>query len=128
MLTDRNKQYFKKWLSQRLNESLGKAQDTLIDVRDLKDKLSNQVDEASHASAVGFALRIRDRETKLIRKIRETLGRLEQGTFGICEECGEEIPLRRLRARPVTTLCIECKEEQEAEERTKAEEYPIADY
>jgi len=128
MLTDRNKQHFKNWLSQRLNESLEKAQDTLIDIRDLKDKLSNQVDEASHASAVGFALRIRDRETKLIRKIRETLGRLEQGTFGICEECRDEIPLRRLRARPVTTLCIECKEEQEAEERTKAEEYPIADY
>jgi DnaK suppressor protein len=128
MLTEKNKQHFKKWLSQRLNESLEKTRDTLIDIRDLKDKLSNHVDEASHASAMGFALRIRDREAKLIRKIREALGRLEQGTFGICEECGEEIPLRRLRARPVTTLCIECKEEQEAEERTKAEEYPIADY
>jgi len=128
MLTEKNKQHFKKWLSQRLNESLEKTRDTLIDIRDLKDKLSNHVDEASHASAMGFALRIRDREAKLIRKIREALGRLEQGTFGICEECGEEIPLRRLRARPVTTLCIECKEEQEAEERTKAEEYPIADH
>jgi DnaK suppressor protein len=128
MLTEKNEQHFKKWLSQRLNESLEKARDTLIDIRDLKDKLSNHVDEASHASAMGFALRIRDREAKLIRKIRDALGRLEQGTFGICEECGEEIPLRRLRARPVTTLCIECKEEQEAEERTKAEEYPIADY
>jgi DnaK suppressor protein len=77
---------------------------------------------------MGFALRIRDREAKLIRKIREALGRLEQGPFGICEECGEEIPHRRLRARPVTTLCIECKEEQEAEERTKAEEVLISDY
>lgn len=74
MLTERNKQCFKKLLSQRLNESLEKAQDTLIDIRDLKDKLSNHVDEASHASAMGFALRIRDRETKLIRKIREALG------------------------------------------------------
>ncbi len=128
MLTERNKQCFKKLLSQRLNESLEKARDTLIDIRDLKDKLSNHVDEASHASAMGFALRIRDREAKLIRKIREALGRLEQGIFGICEECGRDIPLKRLMARPVTTLCIECKEEQEAEERTKAEEYPLADY
>jgi len=104
MLTDRNKQYFKKWLSQRLNESLGKAQDTLIDVRDLKDKLSNQVDEASHASAVGFTLRIRDREARLTRKLRNALERLEDGTFGTCEECGRDIPLKRLMERPVNTL------------------------
>lgn len=128
MLTEKNKQHFKNWLSQRLNESLEKAQDTLIDIRDLKDKLSNHVDEASHASAMGFALRIRDREAKLTKKIRDALEKLEDGTFGICEECGGQIPLKRLKARPVTTLCIECKEEQEAEERTKAEEYPIADY
>lgn len=128
MLTEKNKQHFKKWLSQRLNESLEKARDTLIDIRDLKDKLSNHVDEASHASAMGFALRIRDREAKLTRKLRDALERLEDGTFGTCEECGRDIPLKRLMARPVTTLCIECKEEQEAEERTKAEEYPLADY
>jgi len=128
MLAGKNKQYFKKWLSQRLNESLEKAQDTLIDVRDLKDKLSNHVDEASHASAMGFALRIRDREAKLTRKIRDALERPEGGTFGICDECGEEIPLRRLMARPVTTLCIECKKEQEAEERTRAADFQIADY
>jgi len=128
MLTEKNKQHFKKWLSQRLNESLEKARDTLIDIRDLKDKLSNHVDEASHASAMGFALRIRDREAKLTRKLRDALERLEDGTFGTCEECGRDIPLKRLMARPVTTLCIECKEEQEAEERTKAEEYPIAEY
>ena len=53
---------------------------------------------------MSFALRIRDREAKLTRKLREALERLEDGTFGTCEECGEEIPLRRLRAWPVTTL------------------------
>ncbi len=128
MLTEKNKQHFKKWLSQRLNESLEKTRDTLIDIRDLKDNLSNHVDEASQASAMGFALRIRDREAKLIRKIREALGRLEQGTFGICEECGEEIPLRRLRVRPVTTLCIECKEDQEAVERARGETAQVPDF
>ena len=127
MLTEKNKQHFKNWHSQRLNESLEKAQDTFIDIRDLKDKLSNHMGEASQASAMSFALRIRDREAKLTRKLRDALERLEDGTFGTCEEC-RDIPLKRLMAQPVTTLCIECKEEQEAEERTKAEEYPIADY
>lgn len=128
MLKEKNKQYFRKWLTQCLNENLEKAQDTLIDITHVKDRFSDELDQAAVASHMGFALRIRDREAKLIRKIRYALQRLQDGTFGICEECGEEIPLKRLKARPVTTLCIECKEEQEAEERTKAEEYPISDY
>lgn len=128
MLKEKNKQYFRKWLTQCLNENLEKAQDTLIDITHVKDRFSDELDQAAVASHMGFALRIRDREAKLIRKIRYALQRLQEGTFGICEECGEEIPLKRLKARPVTTLCIECKEEQEAEERTKAEEYPISDY
>jgi len=64
----------------------------------------------------------------LIGKNREALGRLEEGTFGICEACGEEIPLKRLMARPVTTLCIECKKEQEAEERTRVANFQSAEY
>lgn len=128
MLKEKNKKYFRKWLTQCLNENLEKAQDTLIDITHVKDRFSDELDQAAVASHMGFALRIRDREAKLIRKIRYALQRLQEGTFGICEECGEEIPLKRLKARPVTTLCIECKEEQEAEERTKAEEYPISDY
>jgi DnaK suppressor protein len=62
-------------------------------------------------------LRIRDRERKLIFKIQEALTRIDEGTFGICEECGEEIGIERLKARPVTTLCIECKSSQEVEEK-----------
>jgi DnaK suppressor protein len=62
-------------------------------------------------------LRIRDRERKLIFKIQEALQRLEAGEFGICEDCGEKIGIDRLKARPVTTLCIECKASQELEER-----------
>jgi RNA polymerase-binding transcription factor len=120
MLTWKNKQHFKKLLSQRLKENLEKIQDTLTEITDGKDRLSEKVDQASLASDVGFALRIRERQTKLTEKIRDALERLEDGTFGICEECGEEIPLKRLRARPVTTLCIQCKKEQEAEERKRA--------
>lgn len=128
MLTEKDNKYFKNWLTQRLNESEEKAQGTLMDVSDVQDKLSDRVDRAAFASDVGFALKIRNRQTKLIGKIRDALDRLEQGTFGICEACGEEIPLKRLMARPVTTLCIECKKEQEAEERTRAANFQSAGY
>lgn len=120
MLTRKNKQYFEKWLIHRLNHSQEKAQDTLMDISGLKDKLPDKVDQASSAFDQGLTLRMREREAKLVGKIRDALERLEDGTFGICEECGEEIPLKRLRARPVTTLCIKCKKEQEAEERKRA--------
>jgi DnaK suppressor protein len=62
-------------------------------------------------------VRIRDRERKLISKIKEALERIEGGTFGICEVCGEEISEERLKARPVTTLCIDCKTEEEEKEK-----------
>ena len=120
MLREKNRKYFKKWLSQRLNESLGKACDTLADISDLKNRLSDEVEQSSLSSDMDFTLRIRDREAKLIAKIRDAMERLEDGTFGICEECGQEIALKRLRARPVATLCIKCKKGQEAEERKRA--------
>jgi DnaK suppressor protein len=128
MLSKKDKDHFKKWLTQRLNESLAKAHKTITDISDLKDRPSDEMEEASLSSDMGFTLRIRDREAKLIAKITEALDRLENGTFGICEECGEEIPIKRLRARPVTTLCIECKKAQEAEERIKAESFQVPDY
>ena len=120
MLTEKDRQYFKKWLTQRLHESLEKAQDTLLDITDSKDSVSDKTDQASIASDLRSTLRIRERETNLIGKIRDALEMLEDGTFGICEECGEEIPLKRLMARPVTTLCIECKKKQETEEKKRA--------
>ena len=72
-------------------------------------------DRASMESNRNSVLRIRDRERKLIFKIQEALARLEAGEFGICEKCGEEIGIERLKARPVTTLLIECKSTQEIE-------------
>jgi DnaK suppressor protein len=128
MLTEKDKKCFKKWLTQRLNESLAKAHETLAEITDLRDKLPDEMDQASLSSDIGFSLRIRDREAKLIGKITDALERLEEGTFGICEECGEEIPLKRLMARPVTTLCIECKEAQEAEEGAREERARVLDY
>ena len=121
MLSKKKKEYFRMWLTARLNESLGKDRETLVDISDPKDRPGDEIDQAAFCSETGFALRIRDREAKLIKKIEDALQRLEDGTFGICEECGEEIPLKRLMARPVTTLCIACKKEQEAAERVRGE-------
>lgn len=74
-------------------------------------------DQASLESERSFELRIKDRERKLISKVYEALKKMEEGTYGICESCGEAISVKRLMARPVTTLCINCKAEMEAEER-----------
>lgn len=76
-------------------------------------------DQASAETDQNFILRLREREQKLLKKIDEALDRINEGTFGICEECGEEISLKRLEARPVTTLCIECKTKQEADEKIR---------
>ena len=73
-------------------------------------------DRASLESDRNLTLRIRDRERKLRNKIDDALARIEDGTFGMCEVCGDEIGTERLEARPVTTLCINCKESQEQDE------------
>ena len=122
MLSKKKKEYFRMWLTERLNESLEKAQETLADISDPKARPCDVIDQASFCSNTRFTLRMRDREAKLIKKIEEALQRLEDGTFGTCEECGEEIPLKRLMARPVTTLCIQCKKEQEAAERFRGDD------
>ena len=76
-------------------------------------------DRATQESDRTFELRIRDRERRLINKIKEALERIDDGTFGICEMCGEDISAARLKARPVTTLCIDCKIEQEKKEKLR---------
>jgi DnaK suppressor protein len=76
-------------------------------------------DQASAETDRNFMLRLRGREQRLLKKIENALDRIEQGIFGICEKCGEVIDLRRLDARPVTTMCIDCKTQQEEEEKLK---------
>jgi DnaK suppressor protein len=66
-----------------------------------------------------FDIRLREREQKLLKKIDEALDRISKNSYGICEECRNDIPYERLKARPVTTLCIECKTLQEEEEKAK---------
>jgi len=78
-------------------------------------------DRATLESGRSFELRIRDRERKLLSKIDEALVRIKDGSYGMCEECDEEIGIKRLEARPVTTLCIDCKTLQETKEKSKGQ-------
>jgi len=84
-----------------------------------QENLPDVGDQASAVADQNFLLRLKEREQKLLKKIDEALARINQGNFGICESCGEEIGYKRLKARPVTTLCIECKTQQEKEEKTR---------
>lgn len=107
------------------NNLLKQKQQILIDAGVLlsnipsEPNLSEIGDIASQEIDRSFMLRLRDRERKLLKKIEKALEKIEVGTYGICEMCGKEIPIERLEARPVTDLCIECKIEQEEEERFK---------
>lgn len=77
-------------------------------------------DQATAETDRNFMLRLRGREQRLLKKIDEAIERIEASTFGICEDCGEDIDIKRLEARPVTTMCIECKTLQEEEEKLRA--------
>ena len=108
---------FRELLERQLDELLREAGKTVAEMSDEKTNFPDPTDRASLESDSNFELRIRDRERKLINKIREALERIEEGEFGICESCEEEIGEARLKARPVTTLCIDCKTEQERQEK-----------
>jgi DnaK suppressor protein len=108
---------FRQILQSQLDELLREAGRTVSEMTDEKTNFPDPTDRASLESDRNFELRIRDRERKLIMKIREAMERLDAGEFGVCESCEEEIGEARLKARPVTTLCIECKTEQERQEK-----------
>jgi len=89
--------------------------------REEQASFPDPTDQATMESDRDFDLRIRDRERRLIRKIDQAMVRIKDGTFGVCESCGGSISSKRLQARPVTTLCIDCKTAQEIEERTRTD-------
>lgn len=119
MLKKKQLDYFRNLLNKRLEELLGEASRTVSGMSDLNENMPDPADRATLESDRNFTLRIRDRERRLINKIKDALSRIEDGTYGICESCEEDISEKRLKARPVTTLCIECKTKQEDEEKLK---------
>ena len=97
-------------LMERADYAIAGLLDTSVYASDLLDRVAMETDR-------DLALRMRDRESKLIRKIKGALKRIDDGSFGICDICGDEITLNRLRVRPITTYCIDCKRVQETLER-----------
>lgn len=112
-------QYFSNVLEKMLNGIQEKGQNTIEDLSGDNQHFADPADRASQESKEFFTLRLRDRDRKLISKIKEAQERIANGTYGICESCGEEISIPRLKARPVTTLCIKCKSKQEEEENLR---------
>ena len=111
-------------LIQQIKQGLISQRESLL--KEAEETLSNlpselnfpdMGDQASAEADRNFMLRLRDRERLLLKKIEETIERIENGPYGECEECGGEIGIKRLEARPVTTLCIECKTREEEKER-----------
>ncbi len=109
---------FKTLLEAKRDEILKRAKQTLNDDMTLDtNDLPDEMDLASSEYLQSFTFRLRGREKSFLDKIERALQKIEEGTFGNCEECGEEIAVKRLEARPETTLCIRCKEDQERAER-----------
>ena len=110
---------YRKMLEDSRQSLLESAKKTLMEESNFDtDDLPDEIDLASSEYAQSMVFRLRDREKFLLKKIEMALKRIEEGTFGICERCEEEIAPKRLEARPVTTLCIRCKEEQEKKEKS----------
>lgn len=109
---------FKILLQNKKNLILKEATKTMNkELKIHKEEMADTIDRSAVETDQHFLLRLRDRERKLLKKINDSLKRIENGSFGICNLCGEEIGEKRLKARPMATLCIACKEEQEKTEK-----------
>lgn len=116
-MSERQLAYFRGKLLEQRDELLRSAENTLSELRD-RVPLADEADRATVEGEHTLALRMRDRERRLLRKVEQALLRIEQGQYGWCEETGEPIGLRRLLARPTATLSIEGQERKEARQRT----------
>ena len=110
-------EHFEQILTAWKEELMQEVDRTVHHMQDEAANFPDPSDRATQESEFGLELRTRDRERKLLRKISSALIRIEEGTYGFCEETGEEIGLKRLEARPVATLCLEAQERREMAER-----------
>ena len=109
--------FFKQMLEQRRDELLSRADATVSELVADGEGMSDLLDRAGFERDRDALLRIRDRESKLLRKIRTALADIEDGDYGICDDCGRDIPIARMAARPVTRYCIRCKTRMEQREK-----------
>ena len=110
-------EHFRRLLNAWKQELMEEVDRTMLHMKDDAANFPDPSDRATQESDFGLELRTRDRERKLLRKIDSALLRIEEGSYGYCEETGDEIGLRRLEARPVATLCLEAQERRELAER-----------
>jgi len=109
--------FFKNLITRQLDELIDRGHHVKTSLKNSDEKLADPADQAAVDLERNFMLRIRDREYNLIKKLKMALERIENGTYGICEVCGDEISINRLKARPFAELCIECKTRAERMER-----------
>lgn len=113
---------------EEIKQMLGKQRESILaeagaiignTLNPTSDTFPDWTDQASIEADQNFVLRLREREQQLLKKIDDAIERINEETFGLCEMCGGQISAKRLKARPVTTLCIECKTKQELEEKMR---------
>jgi len=117
-LNKRNREKFRKILNQQRDDLVGNARRAMSgDIHVDPDDFPDEIDTASSEVNLQFTGRLREREQGLLAKIEEALQKIERGDYGECLNCGEDIGMKRLKARPVAQLCIDCKSDQEKLER-----------
>lgn len=118
-LTTEELQTLKGVLEEQLEALISQSRDAVTTLTEVRENDADPLDLAVTESNRDFTLRMADRERRLLTKIRYALERITNGEYGACENCGEPITFGRLMARPVATLCIDCKTEAEQVERRK---------
>jgi len=121
-MNERQREYFRKKLLSWKDDILREAKETLQNLQDENQNHPDIADRASSETDRAIELRARDRQRKLIAKIDAALARIEDGTYGFCEETGDPISLKRLEARPIATLSLEAQERHERRERVYRDE------
>jgi DnaK suppressor protein len=116
-MNERQRDYFRAKLLTWREDILKEAKETLLHLQEENQNHPDIADRASSETDRAIELRARDRQRKLIAKIDEALARIDDGTYGYCEETGEPISIRRLEARPIATLSVEAQERHERRER-----------
>ena len=119
-MSEKQLAHFREILGSLKGELVDDIERTVHTMQDEATVFADPNDRASQESDIALELRNRDRERKLIKKIDEAIGRIEDGEYGYCDSCGVEIGLKRLEARPTATMCIDCKTLEEMRERQVA--------
>ena len=117
LLSEQDAIFFKNLLNQQLDELLDQAKQTVVQLIQGDALAADILDQAAMEMGREYTIRIRDRESRLIRKIKIALDKFEDGSFGICEECGDAISYARLLVRPMAAYCIQCKSQMEVMEK-----------